>query len=74
MKTKYTRIEQIIYYCELHELTIVSYGLAPNPNGFCYELGERTCAANCDDLDKMLDALTSKEERELRTLIFGGAK
>jgi hypothetical protein len=61
--------QQIVNFCYLHDIEIVSYGLAPNPNGFCYEVGD-TCAAAAEDLDRMLDALSTKDEQELRRLIF----
>lgn len=68
-----SKIQQILDFCTDNNIEIVSYGLAPNPNGFCYELPE-----NLDDTDayetlnKMLDALTAQQVVELRKIIFGG--
>ncbi len=68
---KLKSLEQLVDFCSLHDIELVSYGLAPNPNGFCYEVGDSTCAADCDILDSWLDGLTSKQELELRQLVFG---
>jgi len=65
------KIASILEFCTVNNIEIVSYGLAPNPNGFCYELPEE-----CDGTDAgnilhiLLDSLTSAEERELRKLVF----
>lgn len=64
-------LQKIISFCELHDITIISYGLAPNPFGFCYEAGDRTCASDCEYLDNLLDELSPKDEQILRQLIFG---
>jgi hypothetical protein len=63
------KLESIIDYLEKHDVEIVSYGLAPNPNGFCYEVSD---LAHCDKLDDMLSDLTSSEENDLRNYVFGG--
>lgn len=53
---------------------IVSYGLAPNPNGFCYEVPyERGMDLEARTMmDRLLDQLTRAEEEELKALVFGG--
>lgn len=65
-------IQQILDFCYENSIEIVSYGLAPNPNGFCYELYGDACRDEAMQLDEMLNALTTKQETELRKIIFGG--
>lgn len=65
------RIDQILKFCAKHDIEIVSYGIAPNPFGFCYEAGEEASAAACRKLDAMLESLTEREEQMLRKAIFG---
>lgn len=62
----------ILAFCEDNNIEIISYGLAPNPNGFCYELFGDACSDEAQVLDDMLDGLSSREEQELRKLVFGG--
>lgn len=63
-------IDQIINLCVLHNINIVSYGLAPNPFGFCYEVENTSCAA-AKKLDELLDSLSEEQELELKKVIFG---
>ena len=72
MKTIPAQITKIINMLELYDCEIVSYGLAPNPNGFCFEASESTTQDQVKALSKALDQLTSKEEQFLKNLIFGG--
>jgi hypothetical protein len=65
-------ISKVVDLLELYDCEIVSYGLAPRPNGFCFERGDDTSDAQCVALSKALDSLTSDEEQLLRILIFGG--
>ena len=65
------KITQILEFCDETGIQIVSYGLAPNPNGFCYELYGDACRDEGIVLDEMLNALTSQEEAELRRSLFG---
>lgn len=69
-QSKLSKAAHVADFCNLHDIVIVSYGLAPNPNGFCYEMGDSTCAAACDVLEDMLDSLNSRDEAELRKLVF----
>lgn len=32
------KVSRVIELCNYHGFAIVSHGLAPNPNGFCYEM------------------------------------
>lgn len=58
-------VEEILCLCLDHDIEIVSYGLAPNPNGFCYEAPENASSAACRRLSSLLDALTKKETIQL---------
>lgn len=58
------KVKKILRICEENELEIVSFGLAPNPWGFCYEGGR------CEELDRLLNSLTEKEENELKREVF----
>lgn len=73
-------VQTVIDLCLEHGFEIVSFGLAPNPNGFCFEMSEIEDATkdeikeqklNAKRFSKMLDALTSKQEQELRAYILG---
>lgn len=62
-------VQEILEFCEETGLEIVSYGLAPNPDGFCFEaIGE---PEDEQQLSEMLSDLNSAEERELKSIIFG---
>jgi hypothetical protein len=71
MYTKQNKIEKILWFLAENSIEIVSYGLAPNPNGFCFELFGEASQNDAKELSSMLDALTSKEELELRRAVFG---
>lgn len=64
-------VRKVIAYCDTHDIEIVSYGLQPNPNGFCFERGENTSAEACRKLSAYLDGLTRMEEQELKAEVFG---
>lgn len=63
-------IQDILLLCDLHDIEIVSYGLAPNPNGFCYERGEATTNEACQWINDVLDSLNKEEIKELRGAAF----
>ena len=51
------------------DIELVSYGLAPNPNGFCYEiLNDSVLYADILRLDKLLDELSPQGEKIIREL------
>jgi len=52
------------------EVELVSYGLAPNPNGFCYEILEGADVGwdMIEELDRLLNNLSNREEIELKYL------
>lgn len=64
-------VRKVLAFCADHDIEIVSYGLSPNPNGFCFERGENTSQKACKTLSGMLDSLTGLEEQELRKWVFG---
>lgn len=60
------RIEEIL---EANCVELVSYGLAPNPMGFCFELPEDSNDYDQDEieeLDGLLNELTSFEEEHMK--------
>jgi len=65
-----TTIDKIIELCADSGNEIVSYGLAPNPNGFCYERGEDATYKECQELSELLDLLTNSETVKLRSIMF----
>jgi len=58
------KFDNILDLCAESEIEIVSHGLAPNPNGFCYERGEKTTEKQCAKLEVLLNALTLYEQME----------
>lgn len=65
------RIHEIL---ELTGIELVSFGLAPNPNGFCYELPAKKAtkkqASLEAELSKLLDGLDQKTENIMRVRAF----
>ena len=57
------RIDQIL---EAYEIEIVSFGLAPNPNGFCFEASEETPLDVVTELSGILDNLNKSEIERLK--------
>lgn len=53
-----------------NNLEIVSYGLAPNPNGFCFEVHGSTSDITINAFSKVLDSLSSETVLELKKLAF----
>jgi len=50
------------------DVELVSYGLSPNVNGFCYENHGNINETDLKVLDAALNSLTSEEEQTLREL------
>lgn len=65
------RVRQILKLCERYSITIVSFGLAPNPNGFCFETSSETPKGASRALADMMQSLNEAEEAELRREVFG---
>ena len=63
-------LERIETLCSDYEIEIVSYGLAPNPNGFCYEAEDVPSEVH-EELSALLDSLSERETTELRRIVFG---
>ncbi len=56
-----------------NSLEIVSYGLAPNPNGFCFENhGPSTEEQRriCNVFSKLLDGLSERDVASLKRMAF----
>lgn len=73
MKSTSQKVSKLLRYCRDHNVEIVSYGLQPNPNGFCYEIIAKKSRVNLDQLDAMFDGLNGDQEQELRHIVFGGS-
>ena len=68
-----SKIKKIEALCLDHDIEIVSFGLSPNPNGFCYETPERPINKKVlIKLDELLDSLNSEETLIMRRYYFGG--
>lgn len=63
-------VTRILRFCQFHDIQLVSYGLAPNPNGFCYERSKHTPAEACKLLEIMLETLTAAQTEELKAKVF----
>jgi hypothetical protein len=64
-------VAEILDFITEHNVEIVSYGLAPNPNGFCYELPDDLVDTDVDEtLSRLFNGLTREQERELKGLVF----
>ena len=65
------KIARIIDLLNENEIEIVSYGLAPNPSGFCYELmNDDTPIEVLKELNTLLDSLNTSEVSKLRKMLF----
>jgi len=65
-------VHKLLERCIDANVEIVSYGLAPNPNGFCYEVHEpRASDEILATIDKALDQLSPNDVRILRSWVFG---
>lgn len=71
MKQPMTKIDQILELCADSGIEIVSYGLAPNPNGFCFESCDDSTEREVKQMNDLLESLSTKEENVLRAQLFG---
>lgn len=62
-------IRKVIDFCEDNNCEIISYGLAPNPFGFCFET-ESNDAKIKITLHNLLENLSESEVKKLRKFIF----
>ena len=65
------KLNQIFEFCDESGIEIVSFGLAPNPNGFCFERGDDSSNSDCARMNDLLESLSPSDERALRREIFG---
>lgn len=63
--------ESVLEFASIYDMEIVSFGLAPNPNGFCFERGEATTDHEARVLGELIDRLDRNETDKLRNLVFG---
>lgn len=64
------QVKEILDFLGETDIQIVSYGLAPNPNGFCYEIYGDSCSDEASCLEEMLEGLTKEQEEELKREVF----
>ena len=61
--------QEIMRFALDNNMEIVSYGLAPNPNGFCFEDHGASAPAK-KALSKALDTLSAQEIATLKKMCF----
>lgn len=66
------RLDKIFDMLEEYSIEIVSYGLAPNPNGFCFESEENKKITQ--RFSGLLEGLNHTDEAALRKYLFGGSE
>lgn len=69
--TRFNKVDHILEVCSDLDIEIVSYGLAPNPNGFCYEAPDKTTYYAHAYLSELFDSLDEEETQTLRNYVFG---
>jgi len=67
-ETANVNLREVIVLLERGVCDLISYGLAPNPNGFCYEKHGTLTESDEKELNTLLDGLTPDQERELIAL------
>lgn len=66
-----TDLQEIKEILDDGNFELVSYGLAPNPNGFCYEfIGEKRNKKQEKRLNDLLSSLDDKEELILKRMFL----
>lgn len=68
------KVQAVIQYALDHDIQIISFGLAPNPNGFCFEASDNTSETALAVFDDMLNQLSAHHEERLRKIVFGPFK
>ena len=65
-----TYLKRLIELLEKHcgNIELISYGLAPNPNGFCYEQYDEVDAKDLKEIDELLELINSEDVQTLREL------
>jgi hypothetical protein len=68
IKTKVNKLLQLMFD---NNIEIVSYGIAPNPNGFCFEVhNPRAPAHVIKYVSKELDSLNQDQVQLLKSIVF----
>jgi len=71
MATAERKAKRIIQFGLDNNLEIVSYGLAPNPNGFCWESHGNASEEVLRAFSTMLTRADKETEKALRKIVFG---
>lgn len=64
------KINKLLKFGFDNDLEIVSFGLAPNPNGFCFESHGKASNKVKQEFSKRLDQLNQDEIKQLKEIIF----
>ena len=64
------KLKKLMQFGLENDLEIVSYGLAPNPNGFCFESHGKATDKVKNHFSKELDKLTKEETETLKGWVF----
>lgn len=64
------KIKKLLQFGLDNNLEIMSYGFAPNPNGFCFENHGNASNKVLKYFSDQLDALDCEETEELRKVLF----
>lgn len=64
-------VAKILQMMEKHHIEIISYGLAPNPFGFCFE-AENVDSKILEEFSALLDSLNNEEINQLKRKCFNG--
>ena len=59
-------MKRLLKILNTYDVALVSFGLAPNPNGFCFEAEDSVDKAIVTELGELLGQLTLKEEKYLK--------
>lgn len=70
MSPKNQKLQKILQFALDNDLEIVSYGLAPNPNGFCFESHGKASETAKRWLTKELERLNKSEVEILKSWVF----
>lgn len=64
------RVKKLLKFMLDNDLEIVSYGLAPNPFGFCFESHGKASDKIKKHVSKQLESLTKLEVNEIRKAVL----
>lgn len=63
-------VDRLVEIFSFYDIELVSYGLAPNPFGFCYEKHEELSEKLEKELNTLLNGLSTQEEKVLKEILW----